>query len=175
LQPDEIVAARLRRLAKDIEALASKDETALQHAREIAALRRRAAGELFTVCASFVDGVNSLLPTPEVQLDPRDFSANTFQEDGVNLLQINVRGRILQIEFETTPDLISTEDFRIPYTLSGAVRAFNQALLDKDLIEEQLIFYTLEKKTMWRYFDARTYRSGEFDQEYLVGLMEQLL
>ena len=101
--------------------------------------------------------------------------ARALQEDGANLLQINVRGRILQIEFETTPDLVSTEDFRIPYTLSGAVRAFNQALLDKDLIEEQLIFYTLEKKTMWRFFDARTYRSGEFDQAYLVGLMEQLL
>ena len=28
---------------------------------------------------------------------------------------------------------------------------------------------------MWRFFDARTYRSGEFDQEYLIGLMEQLL
>jgi hypothetical protein len=175
LQPDETVDARLRRLAKEIEALASKDETALQHAREIALLRRRAAGELFTVCARFVDGVNSLLSTPEVQLDPRNFSEDTFQEEAPNLLQINVRGRILQIEFETTPDLVSTEDFRIPYTLSGAVRAFNQALLDKDLIEEQLIFYTLEKKTMWRYFDARTYRSGEFDQDYLVGLMGQLL
>jgi hypothetical protein len=176
LQPENgIVDARLRRLAKDIEALAAKDETALQHSREITSLRTRAASELFTVCAGFVDSVNSLLPTPEVQLDPRDFSEDSFQEDGPNLLQINVRGRILQIEFETTPDLVSTEDFRIPYTLSGAVRAFNQALLDKDLIEEQLIFYTLEKKPMWRFFDARTYRSGEFDQAYLVGLMEQLL
>ena len=166
--------ARLRRLAKDIEALAEKDETAMQYSREITSLRRRAASELFSVCAGFVDKVNNLLSAPEVQLDPRNFSEDTFQEDGANLLQINVRGRILQIEFETTPDLVSTEDFRIPYTLSGAVRAFNQALLDKDLIEEQLIFYTLEKKTMWRFFDARTYRSGEFDQAYLVGLMEQL-
>jgi hypothetical protein len=175
LQPENPVDARLRRLAKDIEALADKDETAMQRSREIASLRRHAAVELFSVCAAFVDSVNSLLPAPEVQLDPQDFSEHTFQEDGSNLLQINVRGRILQIEFETTPDLVSTEDFRIPYTLSGAVRAFNQALLDKDLIEEQLIFYTLEKKTMWRYFDARTYKSGEFDREYLVGLMEQLL
>jgi len=169
------VDARLRRLAKDIEALAKKDETAMQYSREITSLRRRAAAELFSVCAGFVESVNSLLSAPEVQLDPRDFSEDTFQEDGANLLQINVRGRILQIEFETTPDLVSTEDFRVPYTLSGAVRAFNQALLDKDLIEEQLIFYTLEKKKMWRFFDARTYRSGEFDQAYLVGLMEQLL
>jgi hypothetical protein len=176
LQSDQLLDARLRRLAKDIEGLAGKDETALRYAREIGALRRRAAAELFSVCAAFVAGVNRLLPTPEVQLDPPEFPDGSFQEDGANLLQINVRGRILQVEFETTPELVSTEDFRIPYTLSGSVRAFNQALLDQDLIEEQLVFYTIEKeKSMWRYFDARTYRSGELDQEYLVGLMEQLL
>ena len=176
LHSDQLVDARLRRLAKEIETLAGKDESALQYSREVASLRRRAATELFSVCAAFVDGVNRLLSRPEVRLDPPEFSDDNFQEDGVNLLQINVRGRILQLEFEATPELVSTEDFRIPYTLSGAARAFNQALLDKDLIEEQLIFYTLEKeKTMWRYFDARTYRSGELDQEYLVGLMEQLL
>ena len=146
MHSDQLLDARLRRLAKNIEALAAKDETALQYSREIASLRRRAAAELFSVCAAFVNGVNQLLPSPELQLDPRSFSEDTFQDDGANLLQINVRGRILQVEFEATPELVSTEDFRIPYTLSGAVRAFNQALLDKDLIEEQLIFYTLEKK-----------------------------
>jgi hypothetical protein len=65
---------------------------------------------------------------------------------------------------------------RIPYTLQGVVRAFNQELLDRSLIEQQLLFYTLEKeKKMWRFFDARTYRSGPFDQEYLISLMEQLI
>ena len=65
---------------------------------------------------------------------------------------------------------------RVPYTLEGNVRAFNQELLDKDLIEEQLIFFTLEnQRPMWRFFDARTYRSGPFDVEYLIGLMEQLI
>jgi hypothetical protein len=176
LTSQQLLETRLRRLAKDIEGLAGKDEMRLRHSREIAELRRRAAAELFAVCETFVDSVNRLLPAPEVELDPRDFSADHFHEERANLLQINVRGRILQVEFEATPDLVSTEDFRVPYTLSGAVRAFNQALLDKDLIEEQLIFYTLEKqKTMWRFFDARTYRSGELDQEYLVGLMEELL
>src|SRR5436309_7019757 len=81
-----------------------------------------------------------------------------------------------QLAFRATPELVSTEDFRVPYTLEGTVRAFNQELLDKDLIEEQLIFFTLEHhKKMWRFFDARTYRSGPFDQEYLISLMEQLL
>ncbi len=82
----------------------------------------------------------------------------------------------MQGEFSSTPELVSTEDFRIPYIISGSVRAFNQMLLDRDVIEEQLLFYTLEKRMrMWRFFDPRTYRSGPFDQEYLVCLMEQLL
>ena len=175
-QSESILDARLRRLARDIEALADKDEDTQRYSREIADLRHRAALELYRLCAGFVDAVNQLLSEPAVMLDPPQFGDLTFHEDTPALYQINVRGRILQVEFEATPELVSTEDFRVPYTLSGAVRAFNQALLDKDLIEEQLIFYTLEKhKSMWRFFDARTYRSGELDQEYLVGLMEQLL
>ena len=70
----------------------------------------------------------------------------------------------------------ATEELAMPYTLEGTVRAFNQELLDKDLIEEQLLFFTFEKEGgMWRFFDARTYRSGPFDREYLVTLMEQLI
>ena len=175
-QSDPPLDGRLKRLAKEIEALAEKDETLLRRTRDIAVLRRRAATELHALCAGFVNSVNHLLHRPEVELDPIDYPEESFHDDLPNLIQINIRGRILQAEFEATPDLFSTEDFRVPYILSGAVRAFNQALLDKDLIEEQLIFYTVEKdKTMWRFFDARTYRSGNLDQEYLIGLMEQLL
>jgi hypothetical protein len=175
-QSDPPLDGRLKRLAKEIEALAEKDEHLLRRTRDIAVLRRRAATELHALCAGFVNAVNHLLPRPEVELDPIDYPEESFHDDLPNLIQINIRGRILQAEFESTPDLMSTEDFRIPYIVSGAVRAFNQALLDKDLIEEQLIFYTVEKdKTMWRYFDARTYRSGNLDQEYLIGLMEQLI
>lgn len=167
---------RLLRLAKSIEALAEKDDLILQRTREIDALRRRAASQIFTVCAGFVDALNQLLAEPMVVLDPPSFPMERFVEDAPNLIQINVRGRILQVEFEATPDMLSTEDFRIAYTLSGSVRAFNQKLLDKDLIEEQLIFYTVERQqSMWRYFDARTYRSGAFDRDYLISLMDQLL
>ena len=167
---------RLKRLAENIQALTEKDEAVMRHAHDIIALRRRAAVELYSICAEFVHAVNRLLSDVEVGLDPPDYSDGAFQEDLPNLFQINIRGRILQVEFESTPELVSTEDFRVPYTLQGYVRAFNQALLDKDLIEEQLIFYTLEKeKRLWRFFDARTYRSGPFDQEYLVSLMEQLI
>jgi hypothetical protein len=168
--------ARLKRLAGNIDALAQKDEGFLRRAREIAALRQAAAADLYAICADFVASVNRLLARTAVELDPPGYGPNSFQEDLVNLMQINVRGRILQISFSSTPELVSSEDFRVPYTLEGTVRAFNQELLDKDIIEEQLIFYTLENhKKMWRFFDARTYRSGPFDQEYLIGLMEQLL
>jgi hypothetical protein len=168
--------ARLKRLAEKIEALADKDERILRRAREIAELRRAAAADLYAICADFVNSVNRLLPHPVVELDPPNLGADSFREDSPNLVQVNVRGRILQVSFTATPELVSTEDFRVPYTLNGTVRAFNQELLDKDIIEEQLIFYTIEHhRKMWRFFDARTYRSGPFDQEYLVGLMEQLL
>jgi hypothetical protein len=167
---------RLKRLAESIDALADRDHDLLSHAREMAGVRRRAAAELHSICTEFVLAVNRLLSRGEVILDPPLFPEEAFHEEGVHLLQINSRGRILQIEFAATPDLISTEEFRIPYTIQGSVRAFNQQLLEKDLIEEQLLFYTIEKhKMMWRFFDARTYRSGPFDQDYLVGLMEQLI
>jgi hypothetical protein len=168
--------ARLKKLARAIETLAAKDEVLIRHAREIGALRRTAAADLHSICADFVNSINRLLAQTEVQLDPRTYGEEHFRDDATTLIQINVQGRILQVAFRATPELISTEDFRVPYTLEGTVRAFNQALLDKDLIEEQLIFFTLENhKKMWRFFDARTYRSGPFDQEYLIGLMEQLL
>lgn len=168
--------ARLKRLAESIDALTEKDESSMRHAREVREIRRAAAAEIYGICSNFVTAVNGLLSRGEVVLDPAAFSMGSFQEDSANLIQMNVRGRILQVEFEATGEMVSTEDFRVPYTLQGSVRAFNQALLDKDIIEEQLIFYTLEKHTkMWRFFDARTYRSGPFDQEYLISLMEQLL
>jgi hypothetical protein len=123
-----------------------------------------------------MDSLNRLMPSSRISVAPSEVSVSAFRDDGPNLIQISVRGRILQVAFEATPEIVSTEDFRIPYTLAGSVRAFNQELLDKDLIEEQLLFYTLEKEgNMWRFFDARTYRSGPFDEDYLVALMEQLV
>jgi hypothetical protein len=172
----QVQDSRLKRLAERIAALSDKDEMRIRHHREMGALRRAAAGDLHAICADFVNSVNRLLARSELELDPHSFSESAFQEDSPNLIQINLRGRILQISFGATPDLVSTEDFRIPYTLEGSVRAFNQELLDKDIIEEQLVFYTLEKaKKMWRFFDARTYRSGPFDQEYLISVMEQII
>jgi hypothetical protein len=166
--------SRLKRLAENIEKLAEKDARALRHVREVGALRKSATYDLYEICTQFVDAINQLMTSGALDLAPSD--ASHLRDDERNLIQINVRGRILQVEFEPTEELVSTEDFRIPYTLRGTVRTFNQELLDKDLIEEQLIFFTLEKeKNMWRFFDPRTYRSGPFDQEYLISLMEQLI
>jgi hypothetical protein len=163
-------------LAGHIEALAGNDEKLFRRTREILGLRRTAAVALHRVCLGFVASLNRLMAASRISLDPAEFSESTFREDAPNLIQIGVRGRILQVAFEATPELVSTEDFRVPYTLAGSIRAFNQELLDKDLIEEQLIFYTLEKGgNLWRFFDARTYRSGPFDEDYLVALMEQLV
>jgi hypothetical protein len=171
----EVPDPRLKRLAHHIEALVDKDERFLRRTRETALVRRAAAEELHTICRDFVIGVNRLLSRSEVALDPAEFADIPFDVRSIHLLQISVRGRILQVSFSATPDLVSSEDFRVPYTLAGTVRAFNQELLEQEVIEEQLLFYTLEKDTkMWRFFDPRTYRSGRFDQHYLVSVMEQL-
>ena len=172
----EVSGGRMKRLAQSIEALAAKDEGFLRMTRQMDQLRRAAASELHTICRDFVNSLNRLMSKGELVLDPDQFSGAAFQEEAVNLIQISVRGRILQVAYSSTPELVSTEDFRIPYTLAGSVRAFNQELLNKDLIEEQLVFYTVEKdRKMWRFFDPRTYRSGTLDQEYLVSVMEQLI
>jgi hypothetical protein len=156
--------------------LPAKDESSLSRTREIGAIRFAAALELHTICQDFVSSLNRLLSNGELALDPTEFTAASFQAEAINLFQIGVRGRILQVAFGATPELLSTEDFRVPYTLAGSVRAFNQELLDQEIIEEQLIFYTVENQSkMWRFFDPRTYRSGTFDQEYLVSVMEQLI
>jgi len=167
---------RLKKLAKTIDGLSQQDEKLIERTKAIAELRRRAAVELHLICAHFVRDLNQLLSQTEIKLDPPEYAPESFQEEGSNLIQINARGRLLQIEFQAPPELISTEDFRVPYILAGAVRSFNQDLLDRDIIEEQFVFYCLEKKgNLWRFFDARTYRTAPFNEDYLAALMEQLV
>ena len=167
---------RLKKLAERLDTLIEKDERRAHHELEVGNLRERAAVELHQICSGFVASINSLLEKARVELDPPDFTPGQFRPDEANLFQIHVRGRVVQIAFESPRELISTEHFRVPYVLEGAIRCFNQALLDREAIEEQLLFFCLERKRKaWRYFDGRTYHSGLFNQEYLVSLMEQLL
>ena len=128
------------------------------------------------MCGKFVRDLNDLLSTTELTLDPPAFEPDQFHDGSSNLFQIIVRGRILQIEFAVTENLISTENFRHPYVLEGAIRGFNQELLEHDAIEEELLFYCVGRKTKgWTVFDARTYRTGQLDENYFATLLERLV
>ena len=167
---------RLKKLAQAIEALAVKDDALIQKTQEISSLRRTAAVELHAICSEFVRQINQYVSKTPLQFDPPEYGPDSFHDNGINLLQINARGRILQLEFSSTPEMISTENFRAPHILEGSVRCFNQDFLEQAVIEEQFIFYCLQKRqNLWRFFDARTYRSGPFDREYLISLMEQVV
>jgi hypothetical protein len=132
--------------------------------------------DLYKICRGFVDDVNSNLSEPSVVLDPPAYSLENFNDTGPNLFQINIRGRLLQIEFESTDQLYSNEDFRRPYVLRGFVRAFNQESLDHHIIDEQLVFCCPKAdQPLWYFFDSRTYRSGVVRQDYLITEMERLI
>jgi hypothetical protein len=167
---------RLKKLATRIDALAAKDQQLVEQTQNIAVLRREAAVRLHALCAEFVKLVNGLLLGPPIELDPPAFWPDSFQEGAPNLFQINVRGRVLQIEFASTDQILSTEDFRVPYTIEGVIRSFNQELLDQNVIEEQLLFFCIAKEgNHWRFFDSRTYRTGVLDLDYMVSVMEEVV
>ena len=54
--PSHLQKERLKKLAQRIDALARKDEGVIERAREIASLRRKAALDLYGICADFVRG-----------------------------------------------------------------------------------------------------------------------
>jgi len=113
----------------------------------------------------------------EMLLIPTVFDAGMYREDAPNLIQLSLRGRIVQIQYEAPEQALATEDFRHPYILQGAVHGFNQALLDRDLIEEQSLFYAKAGNRAdfrWHYFEPRTYRTGLVNEAYLTELLARL-
>src|SRR5271156_4285985 len=86
---------RLRRLAKSLDALNRRDENDIRKAHEIGALRRQAAVDLHGICGGFVRDLNKLLQEIELEFQPADYRLESFQDSGLNLFQINARGRIL--------------------------------------------------------------------------------
>jgi hypothetical protein len=81
----------------------------------------------------------------------------------------------MQIVFEATGQLFSTEKFLVPYVLEGELRAYNQKMLERFEIRSRLLFYCVgEETTGWRYFDWRTRHTGPVDRQLLVSLMEPL-
>lgn len=167
---------RLTRLANAIEAIGESDRKLIAQNTEVDRLRLLGAMDLYRICSTFVAKVNDKLSEPAVLLDPPSFTENSYNDGGGNLFQINLRGRILQIEFNATTELYETDDFRYPYVLRGAVRSFNQDLLDQGAVDEQMIFYCpASDKGFWHFFDGRTYRSGRIGESYLISEMEKLL
>jgi hypothetical protein len=166
---------RLTRLVKRIEAVAGRDRDLMEEATQTDELRLRGAAELHHILRVFVDKVNGRLTDRAILLDPPDFSVDIFDDDR-NLFQINLRGRLLQIEFSATDGLTESDDFKLPYVLHGSVRSFNQDLLLHNTVDEQLIFYCPKAEgAEWHFFDERTYRTGRVAEDYLIREMERLL
>ena len=165
---------RIAGLARLIDA-ARKSEQLTQSAEQIATLRRRGACELHSICSSFVSSVNSRLSDAVLDLSPPAYAPETFRDSGVNLIQVESRGRVVQVAFQAPRELVSTEKYLIPYVLEGEVRAFNQEMLERFEIRSRLLFYCLEEdNARWRFFDWRTRHTGLFGAELLLSLMEGL-
>lgn len=166
---------RLTRLARAIEAVAERDRKLVEEGAHVELLRARGAADLFKICRDFVDKVNRKLSDQAILLDPPSFPQGHFDDDN-NLFQINLRGRLLQIEFSATDELYENDDFKLPYVLRGTVRSFNQDLLEHNTVDEQLIFYCPNGNGAdWHYFDERTYRTGRVAEDYLITEMERVL
>jgi hypothetical protein len=109
-------------------------------------------------------------------LAPFEWEIENFHDGQTNFFQISLRGRLLQLEFQSTDEMYSTEDFRLPYVLHGSFRSFNQESLEKNRMEEQRLFCCpLREAPVWHFFDARTYRTGNVDSDYLAAELERLL
>jgi hypothetical protein len=170
---------RLTRLAQAIDAVAERDQKRVDESSLVDELRVEGAACLYKICREFVDHLNGKMSQPALILDPPEWNAESFREDGSNLLQISLRGRLLQFEYSATDEPYSTEDFRHRYVLQGGVRSFNQNFLEQDTVDEQQIFFCPHDghltKGVWHFFDARTYRTGLLNMDYLAAELERLL
>jgi hypothetical protein len=123
-----------------------------------------------------VQQVNAAISTVKLEVSPPELIGPGYQDAGPNVFQINVNGRVIQFVFQGTEPLLTTENLRTPYTLEGAVQWFNQDMLERDEIRDHRLFCCVEQMTGdWRFYDARTHRSGPVDEEYLAALLEQLV
>ncbi len=151
------------------------DQTLIHQAKEYARLRRRAAAELHAMCLQLVEGINAHLDKPRVELTPAAFSGEDYRDDGANVFQINVSGRIVHLEFHATVTPSCTEKLSTAYILEGAVRAFNQDFLEMSLVPEQPLFCCpKERELLWVWFDTRLQRTSRLDQARLITLLERL-
>jgi hypothetical protein len=111
-----------------------------------------------------------------LELTPEEFQAEGHPETHVYLFQISVSGRVIQFTFRASTELEATEELRVPYTLEGSVRWFNQEMLARDDVKEHRLYYCLDKSgNEWRYVDVQTHRMRAVDDEYFAWLVEQLI
>ena len=166
----------LTRLAQQLDRLAERDEKKVEEMDHTDQARRHGARILHSICADFTRHLNAAMTRTEMLLIPTEFNPETYREDAPNLIQMSLRGRIVQIQYEAPEQIIANENFRHPYILQGAVNGFNQTLLERDLIEEQLLFYARDSKHdfRWHYFEPRTYSTGLVDERYLTTLLARL-
>jgi hypothetical protein len=166
---------RLKRLADSIDGLVEKDNRAIEIARSVEQKRAAGAVELHEIFRRFVESVNALATKASLVLDPEQFEEKMFLDSDQNFFQIHVRGRILLVTFGPPFENVSTENFREPYILEGAVRCFNQELLEHESIEEHQVFYCVNGLPGWRYSKPHTYQTGPLDEGYLTSVFESLL
>ena len=174
---------RFRRLAQKIQDLRRKDDAAEARFHEIARQRDQAARELHEICRRFAERLNPYVKEDRLDLIPAEFPAQ-MDQDGRFQIMLNVRGRVLLIALEAPGTLVSTDNFRKPYVLQGEVRFFNQELLDEARVEEHGLYFCPGeggktsgggRRGAWLYWNGRNYKSGMVDEEYLAGLLEQLM
>ena len=162
------------RLARQIDA-ARKSERFQVNAEEVAGLRRQGACRLHQICAEFVSSLNSKLSRATLELSPPAYAPEMFHESGVNFIQISSQGRQMQIAFQGTPQLFSTEKFPVPYVLEGELRTYNQRMLERFEIRSYMLFFCLDEDApVWRFFDWRGPRAAPVDSGLLASLMERL-
>ena len=167
---------RLERLARAIEAVGAHDQHLLDESERVDQLKSDGANQLYQICREFVEALNERLSEPAVLLAPLEWERDNFQDGQTNFFQISLRGRLLQVEFRSTDEMYSTEDFRKPYILQGTARSFNQESLERNRMGEQRVFCCpAGKSTEWFFFDARTYRTGHLNSDYLAAELERLL
>lgn len=156
--------------------LGERDQNLMDESTRVDRHRIAGAVELHGLCREFTEALNAKLSSPAVVLDPPEYGAEQYNDGVPGLFQINLRGRLLQLEFEATEELYSKEEFRRPYVLFGTVRSFNQDFLVHNTVGEKSIFYCPEGAGgRWYFFENRTYDTGEVNTDFFIGELQELL
>jgi hypothetical protein len=175
-QPQTTGTQRLKKLARKLDELPAKDDLRIRQARELQERQMEGGIKLYALCKELVDDLNGVLKNIQIDLTPAEFNPDSMESASGVLFQINASGRIVQLAIYPLENSICTDHFRLPYVLRGAMRWFNQEYLERQEIQEQLLFYCISSNQFsWRYLDPHSRKMGMVDQEFLAEALEQLL